>query len=314
MNITLRTLHLYSALLRIVTPNSGLTKLAFNPVTNRLFDHLRRKGCHRLPTTTYEGVPLEVDIDDHDGRILWLFGSNDFKVSRLAQALLHSGDVFLDIGANYATVGLSVAGRFGRAVSVHLFEPQPALADTVAAGIAAAGLWETVTLHRCALYDSTGTLKLRVPVAHSGMATLEADKVLYGETREVVIPTEDTATYVAPIVADRPFGVKIDIEGAEPRVLPALIEMPNLRFCIFEGANNQEALFEQFTGAGFALFGLQRSVLRVTLSPVTALEQFATFHDFVALRNVESPRASTVSLSELLNLAKVHHGRPSSYF
>lgn len=303
MPLSLTMLQAYAAILRVATPNSGLTKLAFNPVTNRLFARLRAAGRHRLPTTTGEGVPLEVDVNDYHGRILWLFGSNDFKVSRLAQVLLRPGDVFLDIGANYATVGLSVAARFGPSVPIHLFEPQPALADTVADGIAAAGLSDTVTLHRCALYDTAGTLTLRVPAAHSGMATLEADKALRGEIRDIAIPTEETAAYIAPLVGDRPFGVKIDIEGAEPKVLPALIAMPGLRFCIFEGANNQEDLFEQFTRAGFAMFGLRRSVVSVTLAPVRHLEDFYDHHDFIALRGVALPDAPVVSLRELDRLA-----------
>lgn len=304
MSPPLSVLKAYAAILRIATPNSGLTKLAFNPVTNRLFAGLQGAESHRMPTTTLEGVPLEVDVNDYHGRILWLFGSNDFKVSRLAQTLLRPGDVFLDIGANYATVGLSVACRFGPSVSVHLFEPQPTLADTVAAGIAAADLSDTVTLHRCALYESTGTLTLRVPLAHSGMATLEADKALHGETREVAIPTEETAAYVAPLVGDRPFGMKIDIEGAEPKVLPALIAMPGLRFCIFEGANNQEELFDQFTRAGFAMFGLRRSVLSVSLARVRRLEDFHEHHDLIALRGVALPDATVVSLRQLDRLVR----------
>ena len=304
MSPSLTILRLYGALLRMATPNSGLTKLAYNPVTNWLFGRLRRQGRHRLPTTTWEGVPLEVDIRDHDGRIFWLFGSNDFKVSRLARALLREGYVFLDIGANYASVGLSVASHFGPSVKVHLFEPQPALAETVADGIAASGLSNTVTQHRCALYDTAGMLSLRVPVAHSGMATLEADKALHGETRDITIPTKETAAYVAPLVGDWPFGVKIDIEGAEPKVLPALIAMRRLRFCIFEGANNQQELFEQFKGAGFAMFGLRRSVLAVTLEPIRRLEDFHNHHDFLALRGVAPTDAPVVSLGELDRLAR----------
>ena len=302
--MTLTILRLYAALLRVATPNSGLTRLAFNPVTNRLFARLRAAGRHRLATTTREGVPLEVDVNDYHGRILWLFGSNDFKVSRLARALLRPGDVFLDIGANYATVGLSVASRLGPSVPVHLFEPQPALADTVAEGIAAAGLSDTVTLHRCALYDTAGTLTLRVPAAHSGMATLEPDKALHGETREIAIPTVETAAHVAPLVGDRPFGAKIDIEGAEPKVLPALIAMPGLRFCIFEGASNQAALFDLFAGAGFALFGLRRSVVSVTLAPVRRAEDVHAHHDLLALRGVALPDSPALSAAALARRAR----------
>ncbi len=112
----------------------------------------------------------------------------------------------------------------------------------------------------------------------------------------------DTATYLAPLAGERPFGVKINIEGAEPKVLPAVISMPGLRFCIFEGANNQRELFDLFTRAGFALFGLRRSILTVTLAPATTFIQASKHHDLLAIRGVVSPDVPVLSLSELCRL------------
>jgi hypothetical protein len=77
-----------------------------------------RKG-YRAPivATLRDGAKITVDPSDYDGRILYLFGANDIKVSMNANAFLRSGDVFLDIGANYSAIGLSAPMPSGRPAS-----------------------------------------------------------------------------------------------------------------------------------------------------------------------------------------------------
>ncbi|MEM6489962.1 MAG: FkbM family methyltransferase [Pseudomonadota bacterium] len=270
----------YGAVLRRVRPYSGLTRLSFNAVTRRLMAGVTGP---RLATTA-EGVSIEVDPHDYHGRIFWLFGSNDFKVARAVTLFLSSGDLFLDIGANYSTIGLAALPAVGPEGHVHLFEPQPHIADAVVAGVARAGLQGRVTMHRVALFDRDDTLHLRAPVHHSGMATVMDHGTAPGFARSIQIPAVDTAGYVAPLVGDRPFGVKIDIEGAELQVLPGLVVQPAMRFCVFEAAHRQDDLLAFFQAHGFRVLGLKRSVLRFGMVPVAGPEQMVAFHDYVAVR------------------------------
>lgn len=292
MNLSLLILKSYATLLRLLTPNSGLTRLSFNRPVNRLFGAVPKV----LPTVTAEGVKIDVDVTDYHGRILWLFGSNDFKVSRTVNALLEPTRILLDIGANYSTIGLSAAHAMGGKGSVHLFEPQPGLAAVVRRAIAGAGLDSQVTLHEVALFDSDGTMELSVPSHHSGMSSLVRSAP---EGTSVMVAVKSTRPYLEPLVQGQSFGVKIDIEGAEPSVLPGLFEMGTMRFCVFEGANHQQVLLDLFRGADFEIFGLCRTIFSVRVQHVSTIEEFRKFHDFVAIKASGTPPAGPVSLRRL---------------
>ena len=125
----------------------------------------------RAYARTLNGIRILVDLKDHDGRILYLFGTNDPKVHHVVQALLGRTDVFLDIGANHASIGLLAADRVGPLGRVHLFEPQPDLCKVVKAAIND-GRRLNVTLHEIALMDCDGKMELTRPAHHSGKATV----------------------------------------------------------------------------------------------------------------------------------------------
>ncbi|MEM7694283.1 MAG: FkbM family methyltransferase [Pseudomonadota bacterium] len=266
--------------LRAIKPNAGLTALSMNPLVAALVAGTSGPVVAKMA----DGTPIAVDLDDYHGRILWLTGSNDYKVSRTVNALLSPGDVFLDIGANHGTVGFAARHAVGPAGAVHLFEPQPYLCNRVADALAASGA-RNVTLHRAALFDADGAMILRVPSEHSGRATLLPE--LIEETdgwATVRVATRAAGATVAPLVAGRPFGLKIDVEGAEPPILSALLPFPNLKFAAFEGDRNEEWLFDAFSGHGFAIFGMVRSLLRPQVARVRSLSEWGAFHDFVAVR------------------------------
>jgi FkbM family methyltransferase len=257
------------------------------------------------------GVELTVHPDDYHGRILYRFGTNDPKVQLTAQRLLREGDVFLDIGANYSTIGLSVAERVGTTGRVHLFEPQDAICQSVDAAIARSRL-KNVQLHRVALMDRDDQMTISRPRHHSGMATL----VDYGGDRSdwnsQVVPVRNIATYVPTLIGDRPFGVKLDIEGAEKYVMPWLLQQPNLRFLIFEAAHNQSQLLDLVRDAGLQLFGLCKSLLRSRIRAVDAMEQMSAYHDMIAIRLPQALKGlretSPTEVGRLLRRAEVPGG------
>jgi FkbM family methyltransferase len=258
---------------------SGVTSLSFNAVTNLLFARCTEPVVAKL----LDGTLIEVAPNDHDGRVLYLFGTNDPKVQATAHGLLRAGDVFLDIGANYSTIGLSAAERVGPTGHVHLFEPQERLCRSVKAAIARTRL-TNVVLHRVALMDRDGEMQLSRPRDHSGMATL----VDYGADRSdwetEVVPVRSIASYVRPLVVRRQFGVKLDVEGAEPVLMPWILSQPGLKFLIFEAAHNRADLFDLVRQAGCHLYGLCRNVFRTRLRLVRTISGMAAHHDLVAVR------------------------------
>jgi len=262
---------------------SGLTRLAFNPLTNSAF------GPEDYSTfaTTHSGARVLVDVNDYHGRILYLFGTNDPKVQTLCRELLDVGDVFLDIGANYSSIGLNASRKVGATGRVHLFEPQACIAERVQNGIADAH-FDNVTMHQLALSDCDGTFTLKVPPGHSGMATLVGDRDQAG-WKTIDVNVRDIAGYVAPLVAGKRFGVKLDVEGGELQVLPWLVRQSNLKFLVFEAAHNHGALFEQITQAGLTMFGLRRRLFRKQVERVGSLDDLRKFHDLVAVRVADTP-------------------------
>lgn len=291
-------MRLYSQIARRTPLMSGLTRLAFNPVTNRSF------GAENFVVSarTQSGLDMEVDVNDYHGRVLYLFGTNDPKVQALTAALLSPGETFLDIGANYSSIGLFASLKVGPGGQVHLFEPQPYLADRVQAAITSGGVVNTL-LHRVALMDTDGILPMKIPPNHSGMATLvgRADQ---SDWKTLDIPVRNIADYVGPLVAGKVFGAKLDVEGAEPHLIPWIVAQSNLKFMIFEAAQNQDLLFQQIRSAGLSIFGLRRNIFRKQVQHVTSVAELRWFHDLVAVRlNVAPPRV--VSMGGLRSLIQM---------
>ena len=264
---------------------SGLTKLSFN----RLLDWLMAGGAEFRPAQLRDGNWIEVKTNDYHGRILYLFGTNDPKVEQTANSLLEASDVFLDIGANYSSIGLSASHAVGSRGEVHLFEPQKALADRVHAAIRAGG-YANVRLHRCGLLDRDDKLILRSPSHHSGMATFAQSKRSASFEVVEVCEVKEISAYVGPLIAGRRFGAKLDIEGSEPAVMPWLLAQPNLSFLIFEAASNQAKLYSAVKEAGLLLYGLKRHPLKLIASRVDHFDEMKAFHDLVAVRKSSGPK------------------------
>ncbi len=292
------TMHIF----RRLPVKSGLTALSFNPVTNKLMAGVPSIAKARLR----DGHWIEVSTADYHGRILYLFGTNDPKVEQTATELLGKGDVFLDIGANYSSIGLAASHIVGPTGLVHLFEPQKQLGDRVQAAIEA-GPYTNVRLHRVGLMDCDSMMVLQSPTSHSGMATF-ADHEATGSFDHVEeCQVKEIASYAAPLVAGVTFGAKLDIEGAEPKVMPWLLAQPNLSFLIFEAAHNQSELFESVRSAGLALFGLERNILKLRLIRIDNFSEVALFHDLVAARipdGIAPKKLTALDLGRLIALSR----------
>lgn len=269
----------YRALTFRLPVRGGLTRLSFNGFTNPRF----ARCAGPLQAFMRNGIAIEIDPHDYHGRVLYLFGTNDPKVQQTAEALLRPGDLFLDIGANHSSIGLQLASAVGPEGQIHLFEPQPELCRRVRRAIESAGL-RNVTLHEVGLMDEDGELELRRPRDHTGMATFVGGR---SDQRGWVVdkrPIRAVSRYLPPLLGEARFGAKIDIEGAEMRIFPWLLEQRGLRFVIFEGGPHHEQLHGMLREHGLDLYGLARRVFALRVGRVDDLLSAAAFHDFLAVR------------------------------
>ena len=123
--------------------------------------------------------------------------------------------VIFDIGANIGYFSRLLAERSGFRGSLHLFEPLPHLASLCRETFAAPAVYRA-TVHEFALSDRDGEDEFLVAGnGNLGWNTLILESATDDMTRVTVpVRTFDTAGLVA-----RPCFIKIDVEGAEYRVL-----------------------------------------------------------------------------------------------
>jgi FkbM family methyltransferase len=250
------------------------------------------------------GRSLRVDPRDLDGRLLLLFGSVDRKVIAVCCALLAPGDVFLDIGANYGSVGLASTRLIGPAGSVHLFEPQPDLCQRIQESLATQPD-ARVHLHRLALFDHDGVIELRIPERHSGAASVVMD----GPGVRVTVPVRDAATMLTEIAGTRPLGAKVDIEGAEDRVINALVQYPTFRFAVLEVSHIREPgkFLRLAESAGGQMYTVGKALFWPRLHRVRKGSDMIGFEDvLVVAGGLLSPDRTVFSLNELAD-ARAHH-------
>jgi hypothetical protein len=151
----------------------------------------------------------------------------------VVDALLRAGDVLLDIGTRDVSGVLAAAARVGPLGHVHVFEAPEAVAREAAEEVARLDLAQ-VTLHEFALSQANG----------------------------------HTQRFVAPLVAERPFGVRIDLDLAEAGVLASLAAFEHLRFIVAHSCGDAARMFEPFSAAGWTLLGIRRSALRCRVEPL----------------------------------------------
>jgi len=197
--------------------------------------------------------------------------ASDRAGALVVDALLRAGDVFLDIGAADASGVLAAAQRVGPLGHVHVFEAPDAVRQDAADEIARLDLAQ-VTLHELALSQANG----------------------------------HTQRFVAPLVGERRFGVRIDLDRAGAGVLASLAGFEHLRFIVAQSCGDARCLFAPFSAAGWTLLGIRRSALRCRVEPLDgaapSLQQAP--RDAVVVRLQGMPMPPSLHLQELARLLR----------
>lgn len=229
------------------------------------------------------GIRMPVRLSDYNGRMLYLFGTPDPKVICVCRSLLRKGDVLLDIGANFGTVGLLSHDALGDNGALHFVEPQPELCEAINGAIKQDAI-PNATVHNCGIWDEDGQLTLTRPDKHTGAASISDHAQDDGESFQV--PVRAIGSFLDECVDDRSFAAKVDVEGAEPRILPTILAHPALRFVLFE-CNIDEVrdhAWELISQKKLAFFGLSKHLFTTRLVPITTREQLGRVHDVLAVR------------------------------
>lgn len=179
----------------------------------QMLDSLSAEGTHER---TIDGTPAEfrVETDREHRRIQTLM--YETPVLETLLGAVSADDVFYDIGANVGVYACFVGQRVDRAVA---FEPHERTAARLRENIALNEL--DADVYEYALADSSGTTSLSHPRRSPQALGTGEFSLLDGEEMDEVGDTETIRgdTLVENRDLPRPTVAKIDVEGAELRVL-----------------------------------------------------------------------------------------------
>lgn len=186
---------------------------------------------------------LRLDTDGGRDQIAmraWTHGWRSFEkpLPAVYAACITEGSVVLDVGANTGFYAL-LAGCVDRSVHVHAFEPLPAAADQLDLNLELNPGVVAVTVVRAAVDAEAGEIDLLVPPGDSipTSASLESSfQPVWADT--VRVPRTTVDEYASGL--GRVDALKVDVEGAEPRVLEGARETLRSRrpVVFFEAINH----------------------------------------------------------------------------
>lgn len=160
------------------------------------------------------GCRILVSPTEHLG---YLLGTAEPHLQRAIRKYVKRGDTAYDIGANLGYVSLSLSTRVGNSGKVFAFEPLPDNIVLLRKGIEASGR-KNVTVFDFAASDVSGTAVIRMTGNNRSMASLVWHQDEPTAT-EYTVRTEPIDEHVESYGLPKPSFVKIDVEGAEGKVL-----------------------------------------------------------------------------------------------
>jgi FkbM family methyltransferase len=162
---------------------------------------------------TQLGFKVEIrDYQEHIQSYIYWLGRFEPRESAVVRGLLRPGDHVIDAGANIGWFSLLAASIVGPAGKIFAFEPLGTTADHLQRNLALNGA-SNVEVHRIALSDTRGKARLAIAEAgNNGTASLFA-----GDQGEGDIV--DTGRLDDFLPTGRFKLLKMDVEGAEPKVL-----------------------------------------------------------------------------------------------
>lgn len=170
---------------------------------------------------TADGVRMRCRLPDLIQMYVHLFGAWEPDLAAFLRRRLRPGDCFVDVGANVGCMTALGSRLVGPAGSVVAIEPSPdvlaALADTMARNQAT-----NVRVVPCAVSDHAQELTLFAGPRHNvGLTATVAHRGLRAEGRVRAAPF---GALVTPAELAGTRLIKVDVEGAEDRVLAGMLD------------------------------------------------------------------------------------------
>jgi FkbM family methyltransferase len=171
--------------------------------------------------TTEDGIRLRCRLPDLIPTYLYLFGTWEPDLSALLRRRLRPGDTFIDIGANIGCMSALASRLVGPHGVVVAIEPAPRTIAVLQETVAMNDL-TNIRLVAAAVSDRDDELPLFVgPSFGTGITTTVARRFLLREEGRVRAATLGSLVTREELATTRL--IKIDVEGAEDRVLAGIL-------------------------------------------------------------------------------------------
>jgi FkbM family methyltransferase len=171
--------------------------------------------------TTEDGIRLRCGLADVIQTYVYLFGTWEPDLAAFLRRRLQPGDTFIDIGANVGCFSALASKRVGPRGVVVAIEPAP-IAITALQETAAMNDLTNIRLVAAAVSDRDDELPLFVgPSFGSGITTTVARRFLLRENGRVRAAALGSLVTREELATTRL--IKIDVEGAEDRVLAGIL-------------------------------------------------------------------------------------------
>ena len=170
--------------------------------------------------TTDDGIRLRCRLPDLIQLYVYLFGVWEPDLAAFLRGRLRAGDNFIDVGANVGCVSALASGLVGPHGSVVAIEPSPAVITALEETVARNDL-TNVRLVAAAVSDDCQELSLFAGPRHNiGATATVAHRGLREAGRVEAAPLGSLVTHEELANARL---IKVDVEGAEDRVLAGMV-------------------------------------------------------------------------------------------
>jgi FkbM family methyltransferase len=185
---------------------------------------LRLRAALRGPLTvtarTDDDVVFRCHLPEFVQMYVYLFGTWEPDLAAFLRRRLRPGDTFIDVGANVGTVCALASRAVGPKGTVVAVEPSPPVLTDLRETVAANRLGN-VRVIAAAASDREQELELFAPSYNLGVTTTVARP---GLQEQGVVRAAPLPALVGPEILAAARLVKIDVEGAEDRVLTGLLD------------------------------------------------------------------------------------------
>lgn len=188
---------------------------------NRLFTIALRTAQRLGPPIVVEVEGLSLQLDLRDGLCRGLWAERAFPQGHALKTLCQPGDVVIDAGANIGHMALLAAREVGPSGHVIAIEPAQRSFSLLQAN-ASRNFPDRITTVHAACDELDGTATLFVSNYSEEFNSLRPDSVLNAGHQEVV-PARSLRSLSRELNLS-PDVVKVDVEGAEWRVLKGLFD------------------------------------------------------------------------------------------